>query len=423
MMSAELAANLYRAGKIDFILCFAPSREVAAGLASTFERQVGQRFDGQIGAIGGAYTYQSMAYLDSVFWEMLDRYRVFVVFDEIHHCAGSNLNSANSWGEEILRHIQDRAAYTLALTGTPWRSDKRPIVLSRYGINGIECDYVYGLRDAVLDGVCRKPNIVLIDNDKLAIEEEGKHQEFAGISALLTGSKRAYRSILHNETALRHCLEIGVEKLNHLRRSNSAAAGLVVASSVSHARKVLQILKEQLGQSASLVTYRENNARQVISHFRLGDQPWIVSVGMISEGTDIPRIQVCCHLSSITTELYFRQILGRGIRITPECDGDTWLYTFAEPKIVEYANRIAEDLPEHQIVFQETEHTSDITTPERPCSPKSSAENPSTYDGTSSLMSEEWSVHVSEPSAVDKPRSMEFLGAFTQKLCGLVLPT
>ncbi len=421
-MSAELAANLYRAGMIDFILCFAPSREVSDGLARTFEHRLGRRFDGHIGAIGGAYTYQSMAYLGSKFWEMLDRYRVFVVFDEIHHCAGANRSNTNTWGKEILEHIQDRAAYTLALTGTPWRSDKRPIVLSRYGSDGIKCDYTYGLRDAVFDNVCRKPNIVLIDNDRLAIEEQGERQEFAGISAFLTDSKKAYRSILNNDAALHHCLELGVKKLNHLRKSTPSAAGLVVASSVSHARKIEQILRGQLSQSVNLVTYREENPQRIINRFRLGDQPWIVSVGMISEGTDIPRIQVCCHLSSVTTELYFRQVLGRGIRKTQECDGETWLYTFAEPKIVEYANRIAEDLPEYEVLFQGAEANSTKDAPRQLCTLMPVTRNTSSTEEANPLASGEWISEMLLPNAVEKPHSMEFLGTFTQKLCGLILP-
>ena len=35
---------------------------------------------------------------------------------------------------------------------------------------------------------------------------------------------------------------------------------------------------------------------------------------MISEGTDIPRLRVCCHLSRIRTELRYRQVLGRILR-------------------------------------------------------------------------------------------------------------
>ncbi|QYJ75323.1 DEAD/DEAH box helicase [Shewanella sp. FJAT-52076] len=422
MMAAELAIRLYQTDTIDFILCFSPSVTIASGLARTFSDRFDLPFDGKLGAIGGAYTYQSMPHQDEEFWALLDRYKVFVVFDEIHHCAGSDLGNANKWGAEILAKIQHRAAYTLTLTGTPWRSDMRPIVLSPYGNNGITCDYTYGLQRAVAEGVCRKPNIVLIDNEKLVIHDTGNTQEFSGIEALLTGSNTAYRSILRNHNALKHCLKLGIEKLQQLRSNNAMAGGLVVASSVAHAKEIVALLRDAFGLSASLVTYQEANPQQIIETFRHSNQPWIVSVGMISEGTDIPRLQVCCHLSNVTTELYFRQVLGRGIRMTTDCDGETWLYTFAEPKIVDYANRIAEDLPEHRVLF-----TSRIEAApsEKPRSASIVGEAISLdyldVDCRISLAEPLFGPATSPTHKLAALPTLEFLGSFRNRLCGLIL--
>lgn len=90
-----------------------------------------------------------------------------------------------------------------------------------------------------------------------------------------------------------------------------------------------------------------------INKFRHDDSQWIVSVGMISEGTDIPRLQVCCHLSRVKTELYFRKILGRILRTTKAIVQRGWLFTFAEPKLVEFAHRIELELPDSCIVIRE----------------------------------------------------------------------
>ena len=70
---------------------------------------------------------------------------------------------------------------------------------------------------------------------------------------------------------------------------------------------------------------------------------------MISEGTDIPRLQVCCHLSHVKTELYFRQVLGRILRVTSNTNQDAWLYTFAEPKLSKFAKRVDVELPEQDV--------------------------------------------------------------------------
>jgi hypothetical protein len=74
---------------------------------------------------------------------------------------------------------------------------------------------------------------------------------------------------------------------------------------------------------------------------------------MISEGTDIPRLQVCCYLSRIRTELHYRQVLGRVLRRTGESDDQAWLFMLAEPTLHRLAERIAEDLPEDLAVLNE----------------------------------------------------------------------
>lgn len=158
-MAATLARYLFDRNKIDLVLCFAPSCQVVEGFRTTFADVLGKRLDGFVGAVGAAYTYQAMEHRGEAFWRLLDEYRVFVVFDEIHHCAGHDPLLSNTWGQLILKKIQDRAAYTLALSGTPWRSDDLPIALARYSSPEGEliCDYRYGLKEAIADGVCRSP--------------------------------------------------------------------------------------------------------------------------------------------------------------------------------------------------------------------------------------------------------------------------
>lgn len=354
-MAAELASRLIQHGSIDFVLCFAPSRAVVNSLEKTFSHRLNQRFDGRVGAIGGAYTYQGMRSLDDNFWSLLESHRVLVVFDEIHHCSGNELGGSNAWGQEIMIRIQHKAAFTLALTGTPWRSDNKPIVLAEYSDSEgkIQTDYIYGLKEAIKDDVCRKPGIILIDNERLKLSNSEEGTEYEGISDLLYRSNIRYQHLLYNDSALRFCLSLGCERLNEVRLSTPNAGGLVVASSISHAMKIAHILNIEFRKSVSVVSYQHKNSGELIEVFRHGTQEWIVSVGMISEGTDIPRLQVCCHLSRITTELYFRQVLGRVLRTTNADKNNAWLYTFAEPMLVDYAERVAEEIPdEHVISFE-----------------------------------------------------------------------
>lgn len=356
-MAAELACCLLEQDRIDLVLCFAPSCQVVDGFRSTFAAVLGKRLDGLLGAVGAAYTYQAMDYRDEAFWRLLDDCRVFAVFDEIHHCAGHDpLLSNNAWGQQILQRIQDRATFTLALSGTPWRSDDRAIALARYSSpeGHLICDYRYGLREAITDGVCRVPRIVLLDNQKVKLTEELETEStvrlFPSIAKLLGESTVTYEDLLRHDEVIDQLLGLGCAKLDELRQIKPDAAGLVVATDIEHAQQVAQALDAK-GESCRVVTNRTPDAQQVINAFRHSDCRWIVAVGMISEGTDIPRLQVCCYLSRIRTELHYRQVLGRVLRRMGEPDDQAWLFMLAEPTLRRFAERIADDLPDDLAVL------------------------------------------------------------------------
>ncbi|ELB2803040.1 DEAD/DEAH box helicase family protein [Vibrio alginolyticus] len=348
IMSATLAKTLIDRGMIDLILCFSPSVAVADGMRATFSITINCPFNGSLGSIGQSLTYQSIQYLSDDFWRTIEKYRLLVVFDEIHHCSGDEPDRANIWGQQILARIQGVATYTLALSGTPWRSDKFPIVLAEYSDpeGKLFCDYQYGLAEAISDNVCRKPKIVLVDNEHLTISEGSEKKSFASILELLKQSKTSYQDVIHNTQVMEYILALGCQKLSEIRKESFNAGGLVVASSVKHAKQVQKILTEKFGQSATLVTYHHDDPQSEIKAYQTGMTQWIVSVGMISEGTDIPRLQVCCHMSSVKTELYFRQVLGRILRVNDSPNQQAWLYTFAEQNLIDFAERIEHDIPE-----------------------------------------------------------------------------
>jgi superfamily II DNA or RNA helicase len=61
----------------------------------------------------------------------------------------------------------------------------------------------------------------------------------------------------------------------------------------------------------------EPGASRRIAEFASSDRRWLVSVLMVSEGVDIPRLRVGVYATAARTELFFRQVVGRFIRATP----------------------------------------------------------------------------------------------------------
>lgn len=365
-MSADLAKRMLKTDMIDLVVCFAPSREVVQGFRATLERVVDGKFDGLLGSCGTTLTYQAMDYLREDFWSLFYNYRVLAIFDEIHHCAVQESGVSNLWGQLIVKRIQESAAYTVALSGTPWRSDEMGIALARYSTpeGRLICDFRYSLADAVVEKVCRSPQIMLVDNSdvQLTVSNQGDRQvkTFKSISNLLKDPAVSYQDLLVNEPALRHMLQLANSKLTELRGDMADAAGLVVASTIDHAYQVAEILSA-LGEKATVVASDSLDARNRIQHFREGNERWIVAVGMVAEGTDIPRLQVCCHVSRIRTELHFRQVLGRILRRIGGIDKYAWMYIFAESSLSEFAKRVAEDLPHDLAVLPAVEPTSVIS--------------------------------------------------------------
>lgn len=348
VMASVLGKLLYDQGDIDLVFCFSPSSIVAHDFSEALSEQFEAHFDGTIGALGNSFTYQSLSTLGNNVWRLFEKYRVFVIFDEIHHCAGSNIKDANAWGKPIITTIKEKAAYTIALTGTPWRSDALPITLAEYCNESrqIQCDYVYGLKQAIADNVCRIPQVVALDNDQITVVEGDETSHFTSFIDLLSQSIIPYSEIVTNITVIEQLLIHSNNKLNKLRRINNAAGGLIVASSIAHAWQIQLILKQVIGDSAVVVTSDEGNGNELIRSFRYNQEKWIISVGMISEGTNIPRLQVCCYLSNVKTEMNYRQVMGRLLRVTDAPNQQAILFMPAEPKLVEYSYRVAQEIPD-----------------------------------------------------------------------------
>lgn len=354
-MAAELASRLFELDKIDLVICFTPSVNVTNSFQKNLETVTDKRMNGRLGSAGQVLTYHNLSFLSNGFWEVFREYRVFVIFDEIHHCSGQDVNLSNAWGEKILRNIRSRAEYTLALSGTPWRSDKLPIALARYSgdPSQLECDYIYYLARAIADGVCRTPKVVAIDNDHIChTNTQGESTDYGSIRELLNSTDISYSNLLYHEPIVTFTLQQSINRLQSIRLDNPRAAGLIVASSVNHAYWIKEILTQQLHQEAVIVTHENTESQAIIDHFEEDDIQWIIAIGMVSEGTNIPRLQVCCYLSRIKTELYFRQVLGRIVRAKEEQYHYAYLYTLAEETLLNYAKRIGEDLPDDLAIVE-----------------------------------------------------------------------
>jgi superfamily II DNA or RNA helicase len=266
----------------------------------------------------------------------------FVVFDEVHH-AGDD----RSWGAALLQAFGG-AARRLALSGTPFRSDTSAIPFVDYHLDEARPDFEYGYGDALADrGVVRPVYFPRIGGfmEWVAPDGEVVAATFDDELAREKANQRLRTALSLEGRWLPEVLEQADLQLDELRRSRPDAGGLVIASDQAHARGIAELLRRRAGGEPDvvLVTSDEPAASARIEAFADGDSRWIVAVRMVSEGVDIPRLGVAVYATTTTTELFFRQAVGRVVRWTPgQPRQRSFVFLPDDARLAGHAARIAE---------------------------------------------------------------------------------
>jgi len=264
----------------------------------------------------------------------------FVVFDEIHH-AGDD----RAWGESVLQAFGG-AAQRLALSGTPFRSDSSPIPFVRYHLDEALPDYEYGYGEALADGgVVRPVYFPRINGFMEWMAPDGSVVEATFEDELPRElSNQRLRTALSLEGQwLPTVLSQAHERLMALRRQHPQAGGLVIATDQDHASGIAELMSRQHGVRPVVAVSDDPDASDKIARFAATEEPWIVAVRMVSEGVDIPRLRIAVYATTVTTELFFRQAVGRVVRWTRGVPRQkAYFFVPDDPRLRTYAANLAE---------------------------------------------------------------------------------
>lgn len=278
----------------------------------------------------------------------ITRQPTIAILDEIHHAGESR-----AWGDGLTDALQ-HAIHRIALTGTPWRKDSTsPIPFVTYDANGkVKVDYAYEYGTAVSDGVCRRIEFHAYDGEakwvdcgKISSSALGSNLAEIDVSAVLD-------TVLQpNQPWMPALLAQADRALDELRTEVPDAGGLVVAHEMYHARAYAEILKHVTGQEPTIVLSDDPDAKDHIERFRDSTSKWLVAVRMVSEGVDIKRLAVGVYATKIRTPLFFRQVVGRFVRVRKGEEFNARLYIPAVPALMDHAREIEEEL-RHQLAVE-----------------------------------------------------------------------
>ncbi len=262
---------------------------------------------------GVALTYQQVAANPGALVELARD--ALVVFDELHHAANER-----AWGEGV-RAAFEGAFRRLALSGTPFRSDTSAIPFVRYRLEEAEADFEYGYADALADRrVVRPVYFPRVGGQMEWSAPDGTLYEatFEDPLTRALANQRLRTALSVQGEWLPAVLSQANRELMNLRaKAQPDAGGLVIAMDVEHARAIAALLRDRLGSQAVVATSDDPDASARIARFAGATTAWMVAVRMVSEGVDIPRLRVGVFATNTTTELFFRQAVGRLVRWQP----------------------------------------------------------------------------------------------------------
>lgn len=276
------------------------------------------------------------------------------LIDEGHHAA-ETLN----WGEGLVESLSS-ASRRIILSGTPFRSDDNMIPFIEYKNRVGQVDYGFSYKDALATGgIVRPVRFVTFGGeaewskkgirDSASLDERNisSDKESARQRALLSPSGEWITKVLSDANDRLESIRGGI---------HTNAGGLVLCRNQAHANGIARQMRS-LGLDPEVVTSSTLNASEQIEMFGKSKKPWIVAVRMISEGVDIPRLRVLVYASSITTELFFVQALGRVIRWQSSLGDDpqtAWCFMPADHRLLQHLNAY-QDIRQHIISTKDEE--------------------------------------------------------------------
>jgi superfamily II DNA or RNA helicase len=290
---------------------------------------------------GIAVTYATLAAAPKLHGRRAAQAATLLIADEPHH-----MGEDAAWGRSTLAAFE-RARFRLLLSGTPFRSDDTPIPWVEYDDLGVsKADFAYGYTDALLDGVCRPVTFHTYDGDMEWMSDGRRRRADFSVALPAAEAARRLRTALEPEGDwIGHVLRDANHELAGLRAAaHPDAAGLVVAIDKEHAERIADRLARIAGARPEIVTSDAPDASHRIQRFAAGAGTWLVSVLMVSEGVDIPRLRVGVYATTARTELFFRQVVGRFVRRTPAPrEQMSHLFLPSDPALKRLAAQIEEE--------------------------------------------------------------------------------
>lgn len=347
------ATHLFREGLIDHVAVFAPrlslarqceldwmhQDEVTKELKGHFQlfdeqlrfgkiRHVGTQAPlTQRGAAGTGFvtTYSALCTAEDVFldWAERNRGRFLLVADEAQFCGAPDEKGGGTRAGVLLEQLHEFAAHTLLLTGTPYRADNRPLVLSTYSeedeedgkarllreveatfADGIEQEYLRRFEFQMMGGTVTETDVARTWSQQYSLD----------------APKVELSKVLRLPTTWQPMVDRVVQSVREKQILNPQYRGLISCMEQKEAEAVANYLRTQYPQLRVFVALSADGkqGQDALQHFKVQPADILVTVRMAFIGYDCKPITVVGVLTHYRHEGHLMQLIGRGLRVWDE---------------------------------------------------------------------------------------------------------
>lgn len=236
-----------------------------------------------------------------------------IIVDEAHH------STADTW-LDVLHYFSH--AKVIKLTGTPYRSDGKPLIG--------ELVYNYRLSAAMANGYVKSlRNFVYIPEKLMLTMDDDDSREYTldEIESLgLRDREWISRTVAYSIDCSRSVVEKSIELLEDKKlHSNGLPLKIIaVACSIKHAM-MIKILYEELGYKATVVhsELAKEDKRKALSDVENHRVEIVINVAMLGEGYDHKYLAVGAIFRPFRNQLPYEQFIGRILRVIPPEENPT----------------------------------------------------------------------------------------------------
>lgn len=324
---------------------------------------------------GWVVAYQSLDAAAETHRILNSRKRTMAILDEVHH-----LSTDGRWGMSAIDALEP-CARRLMLSGTPFRSKGDQIPFVEYVDDWCRYrddpdrppypypqgfDYSYGValgdKDPATGKAPVRPVIFEPFGGDVAWLDDGASEEsevdISDATLNKATRRKAARHILNPAGEwLTDVLRAADQRLSAVRsEGDPQAKGLVICINTAHAEEVANKMRAITGTDFVHVAVSKDgtgrdvteDARKVIEGFGKNSARWLVAVAMVSEGVDIPQLRVGVYATTVRTQMFFRQALGRFVRMRDDLpagiDQTAHLFIPKEKITVELADNVLNEV-------------------------------------------------------------------------------